>query len=143
MEKSQGWDEKVNKLLKSKRTISLQLNEFNYSEAKPDGDKIGILQKNPNKNTKSGWEIGIEIQIRKMRQQAKLLSNMKPNEMKRHQKRQPHISQTIQLEEINQKGKNRDSKDTEIGSNNTNYFFQNNKRKIYQQVSGDDTKTNR
>ena len=63
-----------------------ELNELIYAGAKLVGDKIDISQRNPNKNTKSGWEMRIEGQIKKLRQQAKLLMN--PTEDNRRQVRQ-------------------------------------------------------
>ena len=49
-----------------------ELNELICAGPKVICDKIGIPLRNPNSNTKPGWEIRLG-QIRKLRQQAKLL----------------------------------------------------------------------
>ena len=43
-------------------------NEVIYTGAKLVCDKIGVLQRNLNKNTKSRWEIRFEGQVKKLRQ---------------------------------------------------------------------------
>ena len=49
------------------------LNELIYAGAKIVSDKIGIPLGNPNKNTKSGWEMLLRGQIKKLQEQVKLL----------------------------------------------------------------------
>ena len=48
-----------------------ELNELIYAGAKLVSDKIGIPQRNPERNSKSGWEMRIEAQIKKLRPQVK------------------------------------------------------------------------
>ena len=54
-----------------------KLNELIYAVAKLVCDKIGVPQGNSNKNTKPGWEKRLEGQIKKLRQQAKVLRREK------------------------------------------------------------------
>ena len=44
-----------------------------YAGAKLVSDKIGVPLKNPNKNTKPGWESRLEKQVKKLGRQAKVL----------------------------------------------------------------------
>ena len=44
-----------------------ELNELIYAEVKLVSDKIGNPQRNPNRNTKSEWEMRIEGQIKNVR----------------------------------------------------------------------------
>ena len=50
-----------------------ELNEVIYAEAKLVSDEIGVPLKNTNRNSKPGWEILLETQIRNLRQQAKMI----------------------------------------------------------------------
>ena len=53
--------EKVNKLLLNIPTGNItELNDLIYTRAKPVCDKIDIPIRNPNRNTKSGWENKLE-----------------------------------------------------------------------------------
>ena len=75
-ERNQNWKnvteetEQVNKLLKYIPTDnSAELNELIYEGIKRIGDeKKGIPQRNPNRNIKPGWQMRIERQIKKLRQ---------------------------------------------------------------------------
>ena len=44
----------------------MELNKQIYAGVKLVCEKIGVLLKNTNKNSKPGWEIRLEIQIRKL-----------------------------------------------------------------------------
>ena len=58
--------EKVNKLLPNIPTSNVtELNKLIYAGVKLVCDKIGIPQRNPNKNIKPGWEIRLERKIKK------------------------------------------------------------------------------
>ena len=92
--KNQDWkkikvkSEKVNKLLKNISTDNItELNELIYAGEKLVSDKIGIPQKKPNRNTKVGWEMKLEGQIKKLRQQAKLQSKEKKTQEHNGRKR--------------------------------------------------------
>ena len=63
-----------------------ELNELISALAKPDFDKIRIFRRNPNRNTKPEWEMRKEEQIKKLRQQAKLLRPIKHQESKEMKK---------------------------------------------------------
>ena len=56
----------------------IELNELIYTGIKLVSNKIGILQRNHNLNTKLTWEIRLEGQIKKVRQ-ARLLKKEKHN----------------------------------------------------------------
>ena len=96
--------EKINKILTHISTNNItELNELIYEEAKLVCDKIGARLKNTNRNSKPGWEIRLETQIR----------NLQQGQMMRHRKnagifwdekeKATQVKQTIQPEEINQK----------------------------------------
>ena len=63
--------EKINKLSKNipKGDIS-ELKELIYAETKLVSDKIDVPLRNPNRNTKPEWEIRLEAQVNKLRQEA-------------------------------------------------------------------------
>ena len=59
--------EKVNKVLQYiPMDDMIELNELIYTRTKLVGNKIGILQKNPNRKRKPGREIRLEGQIKKL-----------------------------------------------------------------------------
>ena len=140
--------EKVNKLLPNIPTSNItKLNVLTYAEPKLVSDKIGVPQRNPNRNTKSGLKIRLEGQVKTPRQQAKVLE--KQNEVMicwdEKTKTNQQISLTMQLEDINQKiltkyGKIKRYRDW-VNQYKQNRVFPNNKRKFYQQVGGKCTKT--
>ena len=45
----------------------IELNELIYTGAKMFSNKIGIPLRTQNRNTQTGWEIRLEIQIKKLR----------------------------------------------------------------------------
>ena len=49
-------------------------------------DKIDDLQKKPNRNIKPGWGIRLEMQVKKFRQQAKVLKHRDLLELKDQKK---------------------------------------------------------
>ena len=77
LEKSQSknW-KKNNKLLINISTNNIvELNEVISAGAKLVCDKIAVPLKNKNRNSKPGWEIRQETQIRNLRKQAKMLKD--------------------------------------------------------------------
>ena len=50
-----------------------ELNELIYAGAKLVFNKISVPLRNPNRNTKPGWEIRQEGHVKKLRQQTKML----------------------------------------------------------------------
>ena len=61
--------EKVNKVLQHISTDNItKLNELIYAGAKLISNKIGILLRNPNRNTKPGLEMRLEGQMKKLKQ---------------------------------------------------------------------------
>ena len=88
------------------------------------------------KESKSGWEIRLETQVRNLRQRAKMLKNMRLCSDKQRKARR--LEQNMQLEEINQKvlakeGRLKRYRDR-AKQCRQNRTFQNNERKFYQQV---------
>ena len=69
MEKVKVETEKVNKLIPPVNIT--ELNGLIYAGATQVCDKIGLLQRNPNSNTKSRWEIKLVRLIKKLWQQPK------------------------------------------------------------------------
>ena len=66
--------EKINKLLSNIPTGDIiELNELIYAGARLVCKRIGILLRNLKRNTKPGWEIRLEGQIKKLRPQAEIL----------------------------------------------------------------------
>ena len=66
--------------------------------------KIGVPLKNTNINSKPGWEIRLETQIRNLRRKAKKITQRENARTYRDEKgKTTQVKQTIQLEEINQK----------------------------------------
>ena len=57
MENSQVRDRKIKKVLQPIPIDITKVNTFIYTGAKLVSNKIGIIPKNPNRNTKSGWEM--------------------------------------------------------------------------------------
>ena len=131
----------VNRLLTNIPTGSIsELNKLIYTEAKVVCDKIIIPQRKLNKNTKPGWEIRLEGQIKKLRQQAKMLKKILKKLTKIYwdekTKTKQQTSLKIQLGEINQKilakeGILKRYWDT-IKQRKQNRTFQNKERKVSQ-----------
>ena len=122
-------------------------NELIYTGAKEISYKIGFPKRNPKRNTKPGWKIRIEGQIKKL-QQVKLEREIKRSETQRNEKvskSQPQISLGIQLEEIDQKisakegrlkrCRVRQNKQNKKTKNQKNQKNNNNKKKKKQDIS--------
>ena len=84
--------------------IITEFNESIYAGVKLGCEKIGIPLKSTNKKSKPGWEIRLEMQIRKLRKQAKMIKQRKNAGTCWDKKEKNNTRKiTIQLEEINQK----------------------------------------
>ena len=130
---------KVNQVLTYISTNNItELNELIYAGAKLVCEKIGIPTKNT-KNTKEkskpGWEFRLETQIENLRKQLKMIKQKKNAEIIRNRKL------TIQLEEIYQKVLAKEGRLKRVKQYRQNRTFQNNERKFYHQLGGDDNKT--
>ena len=55
----------------------MELKELIYAGAKLDCEKIGVPKKNLKRNSKTGWEIELEMQIRNQRQRTKMIRQRK------------------------------------------------------------------
>ena len=65
---------KINHILAYIPTNNItELNELIYAGAKLVCEKIGIPSKSTKKQSKLGWEIWLETQIRKIRKQARMI----------------------------------------------------------------------
>ena len=122
------------------------LNELIYAGAKLVCEIIGIPPKSTKEKSKPGWEFRQEKQIKNLRKQGKMLNQRKDNGIIRNRKEKATQEKlTIQLEEINQKvlAKERRLKRyrQRVKQYRQNRTFQNDERKFYQQLGGDDTKT--
>ena len=89
--------------------------------------------------SKPGWEFRLETQIENLRKQLKVIKQMKNAEINRNRNEKTTQEKlTIQLEEIYQKVLAKEGRLKRYRQNRT---FQNNERKFYQQLGGDDNKT--
>ena len=74
-------------------------------------EKIGVLRKNTNRNSKLGWEIRLETQIRNLKQQTKMLRLRRNAGIYWDDKsKTTQLEQMILLEEINQKVRTKERK---------------------------------
>ena len=112
-----------------------ELNELIYAGAKVVCEKIGILLKSTKKKSKPGWEIRLEMQIKNLRKQAKMIKQRKDAGIRKNKKekaRQEKI--TIRIEEINQKVLAKEGRlkryRQKIKQYRQNRTFQNNERKM-------------
>ena len=103
-----------------------------------------ISSKSTKEKSKPGWEFRLETQIKNLRKQAKIIKQKRDAGIIRNRKEKTLEKFTIKLEEINQKvlAKERRLKRylERIKQYRQNRTFQNNERKFYQQLSGDDNK---
>ena len=94
---------KINHILPYTPTNNItELNELIYAGAKLVCEKIGIYSKSTKKQSKPGWEIRLETQIKNQRKQARKIQKRGAETTgKKEQATWGKI--TVQLEEINQK----------------------------------------
>ena len=121
-----------------------ELNELIYAGAKLVCEKIGIPSKNMKEKSKPWWEFRLETQIENLRKQLKVIKQKKNAEINRKEKT-TREKLRIQLEEIYQKVLAKEGRlkryRQKIKQYRQNRTFQNNERKFYQQLGGDDNKT--
>ena len=80
-----------------------ELNELIYAGAKLVCEKIGIPSKNTKKQSKLGWEVRLETQIKNLRKQAKMVKQKDPGICGKRMEKTTREKIIVQLEEINQK----------------------------------------
>ena len=121
------------------------LNELIYAGAKLVCENIGISSKNTKAKSKPGWEFRLETQIENRRKQLKVVKQKKNAEINRKEKTTQE-KLTVQLEEIHQKvlaKKGRLKRYRQrVKQYRQNRTFQNNERKFYQQLGGDNNNSN-
>ena len=138
---------KINQVLPYISTNNItELNELIYAGAKLVCEKIGISSKSIKKKSKPGWEIRLEKQIKTLQKQAKMIKQKKDARICWNKKEKATRGKiTLQLEEINQKVMAKEGRlkryRQKVKQYRQNRTFQNNGRKFYQQLEGDDGKT--
>ena len=123
-----------------------ELNELIYAGAKLVCEKIGIPSKNMKEKSKPGWEFRLETHIENLRKQLKVIKQKKNTEINRNRKEKTTQEKlTIQLEGIYQKVLAKEGRlkryRQRVKQYTQNRTFQNDERKFYQQLGGDDNKT--
>ena len=120
------------------------LNELIYAGAKLVCENIGIPSKKPKAKSKPGWEFRLETQIENLRKQLKVVKQKKNAEINRKEKTTQE-KLTVQLEELHQKVLAKEGTlkryRQRVKQYRQNRTFQNNERKFYQELGGDDNKT--
>ena len=118
----------------------------NINSQKEICEKMGSPQKARRKKSKPGWEIRLETQMKKSTktgQDDKTKENAGTRGDEKEKSNTRKIS--IQLEENNQKVLTKEGRlkryRQRVKQYRQNRTFQNNERKFYQQLGGDDTKT--
>ena len=117
------------------------LNELIYAGEKLVYENIGIPSKNMKEKSKPRWEFRLETQIENLRKQLKVVKQKKNAEINRKEKTTQE-KLTVQLEEIQQKVLAKEGRlkryRQRVKQYRQNRTFQNNERKFYQQLRGDD-----
>ena len=136
---------KVNQVLTYIPTNNItDLNELVYAGAKLLCENIGIPSKNTKAKSKPGWEFRLETQIENLRKQLKVLKQKKKAEINGKEKTTQE-KLTVQLEEIHQKVLAKEGRlkryRQRVKQYRQNRTFQNNEKKFYQQLGGDNNKT--
>ena len=136
---------KVNQVLTYIPTNNItDLNELIYAGEKLVCENIGIPSKNTKAKSKPGWEFRLETQIENLRKQLKVVKQKKNAEINRKEKTTQE-KLTVQLEEIHQKVLAKEGRlkryRQRVEQYRQNRTFQNNERKFYQQLGGDDKQT--
>ena len=104
-----------------------------------------VSPKKHERKSKPGWEFRLETQIKNLRKQLKVIKQKKNPEINRNRKEKTTQEKlTIQLEEIYQKVQAKEARlkryQQRVKQYRQNRIFQNNQRKFYQQLGGDDNK---
>ena len=137
---------KVNQVLTYISTNNLtELNNLIYTGVKLVCEKIGIPSKSTKEKSKPAWEFRLETQIRNLRKQAKMIKQKKDAGISRNRKKTTQQKLKKQLEEINQKVLAKEGRlkrfRERVKQYRQNRTFQNNERKLYQQLGEDYNKT--
>ena len=137
---------KINQILPYISTNNItELNELIYAGAKLVCEKIGIPSISMKKQSKPGWEIRLETQIKNLRKQAKMVKQKDPGICGNRMEKTTREKITVQFEEIYQKVLSKEGRLKRYRQRVKQYkqkrTFQNNERKFYQQLGGHDTKT--
>ena len=124
------------------------LNKTIHSRVKLVCDIISVPLKNLNRYQISRWEVRLEGLVKTLQQQAKVLRRGKYTRIcwNEKTKTKQHTSLTIQFEKMNKKilakqGRLKRYWDC-VKQCKQNRIFQNNKRKLYQKVGGESSRTN-
>ena len=137
---------KINQMLPYISTNNItELNVPIYAGAKLVCEKIGIPTKSTKKQSKPGWEIWLETQIKNLRKQAKMVKQKDRGICRNRKEKTTREKITVQLEEINQKVLAKEKRlkryRQRVKQYRQNRTFQNNERKFYQHLGGHNTKT--
>ena len=122
-----------------------ELKEVIYAEAKLVCENIWIPSKSSKEKSKPGWEFRLETQIKNLRKQVKMIKQNKDAGVIWNRKEKTTQEKlTIKLEEINQKVLEKEGRlkryQQRVKQYRQNRTFQNNERKFYQQLGGNDNK---
>ena len=121
-----------------------ELNDLIYAGAKLVCEKIGVPSKSTKKQSKPGWEVQLDTQIKNLRKQAKMVRQKDPGICWKRMEKTTREKITVKLEEINQKILAKEGRlkryRQRIKQYSQNRTFQNNERKFHQQLGGHDTK---
>ena len=136
---------KVNQVLTYIPTNNItDSNELIYAGAKLVCENIGIPSKNSKAKSKPEWEFRLETQMKNLRKQMKEVKQKKNAEINRKENTTQE-KLTVQLEEIHQKVLAKEGRlkryRQRVKQYRQNRTFQNNERKVYQQLGGDNNKT--
>ena len=80
-----------------------ELNDLIYAGAILLCEKIGIPSKSTKKQSKPGWEVRLETQIKNLRKLAKMVKQKDPRIYRKRMAKTTQEKITVQLEGINQK----------------------------------------
>ena len=136
---------KINHILPYISTnIITELNELIYAGAKLVYEKIGIPSKSAKKQSKPGWEIRLETQIKNLQKRAKMVKQKDPRICGKRIEKTTQENITLKHEEINQKVLENEGRLNRYRQRVKQYrqkgTFENNEIKFYQQLGGQDTK---
>ena len=136
---------KINQMLPYKSTNNIsELNDLIYTGAKWVCEKIGVPSKSTKKQSKPGWEVRLETQIKNLRKQAKMVKQKDPRICGKRMEKTTREKIKVQLQDINQKVLAKEGRLKRywqrVKQYRQNKTFQNNEGKFYQQLGGHDTK---
>ena len=129
---------KINHILPYIPTNNItELNELIYARGKLVCENIVIPSKSTKKQQKSGWEIRLESQIKKLRKQARMMKRGTEISGGGEKEQATWGKITVQLEEINQKILAKEGRLKRYRQKVKQYR----QNKTFQQLGGSDTKT--